>query len=73
MTSGEGMPGTLEADHTAHFLLVSPLGLLSIVPMPGPLLSFHLGRATGRHWAWSLPQRPGWMTARSRRGLGLCG
>lgn len=73
MTSGEGMPGTLEADHTAHFLPVSPLGLLSIVSMPGPLLSFHLEEPLGGIGPASLPQRPGWMTARSRRGLGLCG
>lgn len=26
MTSGEGMPVTLEADQTAHFLPISPLG-----------------------------------------------
>lgn len=51
MTSGRGCQSPWRLIKQLTSSLFPLWGLLSIVPIPGPPLSFHLGRATWRHWA----------------------
>lgn len=60
MTSGRGCQSPWRLIKQLTSSLFPLWGLLSIVPIPGPPLSFHLGRATRRLWA-CLPPSEAWL------------